>query len=49
MTFREWLDLTFYPEFDPSGVSDEEFYALEDAYNEYKSGVLTFVAEYANI
>ena len=32
MTFREWLDETFYPDFDPSGLSDEEYYELEDAW-----------------
>ena len=49
MTFKEWLDLTFYPEFDPSGLSDEEYYALEDAYNEYRTGVLAFVTEYVGM
>lgn len=32
MTFREWLDETFYPGFDADGLSDEEYYELEDAY-----------------
>ena len=34
MSFREWLDKTFYPGFDASGLSDEEYYELEDAYKE---------------
>ena len=33
MTFQEWLDLNFYPGFDASGLSNEEYYELEDAYN----------------
>ena len=49
MTFKEWLDLTFYPEFDPSGLSDEEYYALEDAYNEYMAEVVSFVAKYTKM
>ena len=32
MTFREWLDETFYPGFDASGLSDEEYFELEDEY-----------------
>lgn len=32
MTFREWLDFTFYPGFDADGLSDEEYYELEDLY-----------------
>ena len=32
MTFREWLDFTYYPDFDPSGLSDEEFYECEEDY-----------------
>ena len=32
MTFREWLDFNFYPDFDASGLSDEEFYELEEDY-----------------
>ena len=32
MTFREWLDFNFYPDFDPSGLSDEEYYQLEEEY-----------------
>lgn len=35
MTFREWLDFTFYPGFDTGGLSDEEFYELEDVYMTY--------------
>ena len=34
MTFQEWLDATFYEGFDASGLSDEEYYALEDQYNQ---------------
>lgn len=45
MTFREWLDLTFFPDFDPSGLSDGEYYDLEDMYNEYEAEELAFVAE----
>ena len=33
MTFREWLDETYYPGFDPSGLSDEEYMDLEDRYS----------------
>lgn len=33
MTFREWLEKTFYEGFDPSDLSDEEYYELEDIYN----------------
>jgi len=36
MTFREWLDWTFWPDFDPSGLTDEEYYELEDVYNGYE-------------
>ena len=35
MNFREWLDFTYYVGFDVSGLSDEQFWALEDDYNEY--------------
>lgn len=37
MSFREWLDFTYYPGFyeAASGLSDEEYYELEDAYQEY--------------
>jgi len=35
-TFREWLDNKFYPGFDASGLSDEEYYELEDEYNAEK-------------
>ncbi len=37
MTFREWLNYYYYEGFDPSGLSDEEYYELEDAYNEWLS------------
>lgn len=33
MSFREWLDRTFYPGFDVSGLTDDEYYDLEDRYN----------------
>lgn len=33
MSFLEWLETVFYPDFDPSGLSDEEYYELEDQYN----------------
>ena len=32
LTFQDWLDKTFYPGFDPTDLSDEEYYELEDAY-----------------
>ena len=32
MTFRDWLDTTYYPGFDPSGLSDDEYWELEDRY-----------------
>lgn len=32
MTFQEWLDKQYYEGFDASGLSDEEYYELEDAY-----------------
>jgi len=37
MSFREWLDFTYYPGFyeAASGLSDAEYYELEDAYQEY--------------
>ena len=35
MTSQEWLDFNFYPGFDATGLTDEEFYELEeDYYNE---------------
>lgn len=30
--FQEWLNEKFYEGFDPSGLSDEEYYELEDEY-----------------
>ena len=33
MSFQEWLDKTYYPGFDASGLSDDEYYELEDTYN----------------
>ena len=38
MTFIEWLDQTFYPDFDVSGLSDSEYYELEDLYEEEELG-----------
>lgn len=32
MTFQEWLNKTYYEGFDASGLSDEEYYELEDLY-----------------
>lgn len=35
MSFKEWLDFTYYPGFSEAasgGLSDEEYYELEDAY-----------------
>lgn len=34
ITFREWCDANFYEDFDLSGLSDEEYYDLEDQYRE---------------
>ena len=45
MTFLEWCEITFYPGFDPSGLTDDEYYELEDLYNEYEAEELAFVAE----
>lgn len=33
-TFNEWLEDVFYKGFDPSGLSDDEYYELEDAFYE---------------
>lgn len=30
--FRQWLDKTFYEGFDPTDLSDEEYWELEDAF-----------------
>lgn len=38
MTFREWLDKTYYVGFDPSGLSDEDYMDLEDRYNAEMEG-----------
>lgn len=38
MSFQEWLDKTFYPGFDASGLDDDEYYELEDLYNYEKEG-----------
>jgi len=35
MTFQEWLDMTMYPGFDTTDLTDEEFYELEDVYMTY--------------
>ena len=32
MSFQEWLDKTYYEGFDLSGLSDEEYYELEDQF-----------------
>ena len=32
MTFKEWLAKEFYPGFDCSGLTDEEYWELEDLY-----------------
>ena len=32
MSFREWVDENLYPGFDLSGLTDDEFYELEDRY-----------------
>ena len=32
MSFRDWLNANYYDGFDPSGLSDEEYYELEDQY-----------------
>ena len=36
MDWREWLDANYGTGFDPSGLSDEEYYELEDRYVAYK-------------
>lgn len=36
LSFGEWLDETFYPGFDCSGLTDEEYWELEDAYYKYR-------------
>lgn len=36
MTFREWLDITFYPGFDASGLNDQQYWDLEDLYIQYE-------------
>lgn len=40
MTFNEWLDFTRYEGFSEqvSGLSDEEYYELEDEYRAYLGG-----------
>ena len=35
LSFQEWLDWEYYEGFDPSGLSDDEYYELEDAYYRY--------------
>ena len=32
MTFRDWLNKTFYEGFDTTDLTDEEYYELEDQY-----------------
>lgn len=34
MTFREWLEEYFYPGFDPDGLTDDQYYELEEIYEE---------------
>lgn len=34
LTFREWLDKTYYEGFDPSGLSDDEYWELEFRYTQ---------------
>lgn len=38
-TFEEWLAYYYYEGFDVSGLTDEEYYELEDLYAEYKEAV----------
>lgn len=38
MTFQEWLNKTYYEGFDASGLSDDEYYELEDAYRREVEG-----------
>ena len=32
ISFRDYIESQYGSEFDPSGLSDDEFYELEDAY-----------------
>ena len=32
-SFEEWLSFYYYEGFDANGLTDEEYYELEDAYN----------------
>ena len=34
-TFQEFLDYYYWKDFDASGLSDEEYYELEDLWNDY--------------
>ena len=34
-TFQEFLDYYYWKGFDASGLSDEEYYELEDLWNDY--------------
>lgn len=34
--FKDWLEQEYYPGFDPSDLSDEEYYELEDLYHTEK-------------
>lgn len=33
-TFKEWVENLYYPGFDLSGLTDEEYWELEDQYRE---------------
>lgn len=33
MSFEEWLNRNFYEGFDPTDLSDEEYWELEDLYH----------------
>lgn len=46
MSFKEWLNWTYYEGFDPSGLSDEEYYELEDEYQEYLKGCSAVTGSY---
>lgn len=47
MTFQEWCDFTFYPGFyeATSGLTDDEYFDLEDLYNQYEEEELGYVAD----
>lgn len=46
LSFQEWLDWVYYEGFDPSGLSDEEYYELEDEYQAYLQGCSDITCSY---